>query len=84
MTLISQVTIKAVLMVTSIASVSEASVTIDDPVKVYLKEIGRVPLLSSDEKLSLQSELVTEMLLQNSAFPRQISSCSKHCKALSW
>ena len=29
------------------------SVSVDDPVKVYLKEIGRVPLLSSDEELSL-------------------------------
>ena len=28
-------------------------VNIDDPVKVYLKEIGRVPLLSSDEEVEL-------------------------------
>ncbi|MEG1687819.1 MAG: sigma-70 factor domain-containing protein, partial [Angelakisella sp.] len=28
-------------------------INIDDPVKVYLKEIGRVPLLSGDEEVAL-------------------------------
>ncbi len=32
---------------------SAEGVAIDDPVKVYLKEIGRVPLLSSDEEVTL-------------------------------
>ena len=31
----------------------EQSITIDDPVKVYLKEIGRVPLLSSEKEVDL-------------------------------
>ena len=33
--------------------VSDTGLAIDDPVKVYLKEIGRVPLLSSDEEVDL-------------------------------
>ena len=32
-------------------------INIDDPVKVYLKEIGRVPLLSSDEEVELAQRM---------------------------
>ena len=36
------------------------SVSVDDPVKVYLKEIGRVPLLSSDEEINLSLIHISE------------------------
>ena len=40
-------------------SSSSDTVNTDDPVKVYLKEIGRVPLLSGDEEIELAERMAT-------------------------
>lgn len=45
------------------AVVDESSITIDDPVKVYLMEIGKVPLLTPEEEIQL-AQIISKELKQ--------------------
>lgn len=48
-------------------------ITVDDPVRMYLKEIGKVPLLSADEEIELAKKWKRVMRKQRKSFAKPIS-----------
>ena len=57
-----------------------SNVKINDPVKMYLKEIGRVPLLSADEEIKLAKRMEDgDLEAQKTPSRSKLTSCCKYC-----
>lgn len=57
-------------------------VSIEDPVRMYLKEIGKVPLLSADREIELAQRMEEGDEDAKKSLQKRTFACSQHCKTL--
>ena len=58
-------------------------ITVDDPVRMYLKEIGKVPLLSADEEIELAKKMEKgDEEAKKKLCEANLQTCSQHCQKI--